>query len=74
MSETANSSKIVAFPVSELHRLDAGGASPMEIKHNHPSHASDDKRTENLREKHRDCLALIAAARSKQAVREGKGA
>lgn len=75
MSETANSSKIVAFPVSELHRLDAGGASPpMEIKHTHPSHASDDKRAENLKEKHRECLTLIAAARSKQALREGKGA
>ena len=73
MSETANS-KIVAFPVNELHRLDAGGASPMKIKHTHPSHASYDKRAENLKEKHRECLALIAAARSKQAVREGKGA
>ena len=73
MSETANS-KIVAFPVNELHRLDAGGASPMEIKHTHPSHASDDKRAESLKEKHRECLTLIAAARSKQAVREGKGA
>ena len=74
MSKTTNNSKIVAFPVDELHRLDAGGASPMEIKHTHPSHASDNKRVENLREKHRDCLALITAARSKQAVREGKGA
>ena len=46
----------------------------MEIKHTHPSHASDDKRAESLKEKHRDCLALIAAARSKQAVHEGKGA
>ena len=73
MSETTNS-KIEAFPVEELHRLDAGGASPMEIKHTHPSHASDDKRAENLKEKHRDCLALIAAARGKQALREGKGA
>ena len=46
----------------------------MEIKHTHPSHASDDKRAENLKEKHRECLTLIAAARSKQAVRVGKGA
>ena len=74
MSETTNSGKIVAFPGSELHRLDAGGASPMEIKHTHPSHASEDKRAENLKEKHRDCLALIAVARGKQVLREGKGA
>lgn len=74
MSKTSNSSKIIAFPGSELHRLDAGGVSPMEIKHTHPPHASDEKRAENLKEKHRACLALIAAARGKQALREGKGA
>ena len=73
MSETTNS-KIVAFPGNKLHRLDAGGVPPMEIKHTHPPHASPDKRVENLKDKHRTCLALIAAARSKQAVHEGKGA
>ena len=46
----------------------------MEIKHTHPSHVSDDKRAEALREKHRACLALIAAIRGKQTAREGKGA
>ena len=46
----------------------------MEIKHTHPSHASADKRVENLKEAHRTCLALIATARSKQVQREGKGA
>ena len=74
MSETTNSSKIVAFPVNEFHRLNAGGVSPMEIKHTHPSHASEDKRVENLKDAHRACLALIAATRGKQALREGKGA
>lgn len=73
MSETTNS-KIVAFPVNESHRLDAGGVLPMEIKHTHPPHASEDKRAENLKDAHRACLALIAAARGKQALREGKGA
>ena len=46
----------------------------MEIKHTHPSHASEDKRVENLKDAHRTCLALISAARGKQALREGKGA
>ena len=73
MSETTNS-KIVAFPGSGAHMLDAGGVLPMEIKHTHPSHASEDKRVENLKDAHRTCLALIAVARGKQVLREGKGA
>ena len=73
MSETTNS-KIIAFPAGDLHRLDTGGVLPMEIKHSHPPHESADKRRENLREKHRTCLALLAAARGKEAARMGKGA
>lgn len=37
----------------------------MEIKHTHPSHADEDARRSEVRDRQRICLALIRAQREK---------
>ena len=55
---------VVELSAATAHRLDRGG-SPMEIKHTHPSHADEDVRRSEVRDKQRICLALIRAQREK---------